>query len=178
MHPEYNTHFGLVQTVDGICRLSLLCVYISWTEELDMDKFLLLANKDKYGLIYWDGSGSIFNYLNKGRYVSCLSVFVIIRIILFRILNIYIYIPYVNTNVFQHDGVLCSKHVAVKFKHSVVNWWLKLCCVYWFGCKCPRHFNAFFTIVAVGKKSWGTICTLWGAKPVHSYKQSTCGRAI
>ena len=45
MHPDYNTAFGLGQTVDGICRLSLLCVYISWTEELDMDKFLLLATK-------------------------------------------------------------------------------------------------------------------------------------
>ena len=60
MHPEYNTAFGLVQTVDGICRLSLLRVYISWTEELDMNKFLLLTTKISIDYIYIEMGMAVF----------------------------------------------------------------------------------------------------------------------
>jgi hypothetical protein len=74
--------------------------------------------------------------------------------------------------------VLRSKDVALKFTHSFVNWWLKLCCVNWFDCKCAKYFVGFLTTLAVGKKCWDTISTLWGAKPVHSYRQSTCSRVF
>ena len=91
---------------------------------------------------------------------------------------IYIYIPYVKHKRISAYFRVALETCSAKIHTQFVIWWFKLCCVYWFDCKCPKYFDCFLTIVPVGKEILGTICILWGAKHVHSYKHSTRSRGL
>ena len=74
-----------VRFVEGKCKLWLWRALISWISELDIKQLLFFLTKTSNEKIYWDGSGSICNFLYKSQHESCLPEFVITLIVLFWI---------------------------------------------------------------------------------------------
>jgi len=101
-----------VKFVEGKCKLWLKCVFKLWISELDWNRPVFFLTKTSKEKMYWDGSESICNCLNRWRHESWLPVFVMVVIILFflilKILLLGCELPPKN-NTIWHDWMYIRK---------------------------------------------------------------------
>jgi hypothetical protein len=82
------TYFLLANRLTtGKCKSHLDLVLKVWKSEFSLKKCLFLTTNINKENMYWDWNGKIDNFLNKFRQETQLPELVIIRIILFWVLN-------------------------------------------------------------------------------------------
>ena len=99
-----------VKFVEGKCKLWLKRVFKSWISELDWNRPLFLVTKTSNEKMYWNGSESICNYLNRWWHESRLPVFVMVLIILFWILKMLLLWCELPQKILPYDKTECTVH--------------------------------------------------------------------